>query len=110
LQISLKLDNDQAQLHFVSAHQQVRAAVEAAMPHLRTALAESGISLGQSSVGSDSSAWQQAQQQQTAQQQGGRSTPNSWGATEARAAAEPLAAPASLVSRLGGSGGVDIFA
>jgi flagellar hook-length control protein FliK len=109
LQISLKIDNDQAQLHFVSAHQQVRAAVEAAMPHLRTALAESGISLGQSSVGSDSSAWQQAQQQQTAQQQGGRSTPNSWGATDARTAAEPLAAPASLVSRLGG-GGVDIFA
>lgn len=108
LQISLKIDNNQAQLHFASPHQQVRAAVEAAMPHLRTALAESGISLGQSSVGSDGSAWQNPQQ--SAQQQGSRSTPGSWNATDARAAAEPLAVPASLVSRLGGGSGVDIFA
>ena len=108
LQISLKIDNNQAQLHFASPHQQVRAAVEAAMPHLRTALAESGISLGQSSVGSDGSAWQNPQQ--SAQQQGSRSTPGSWNATDARAAAEPLAVPASLASRLGGGSGVDIFA
>ncbi|PLR47316.1 hypothetical protein CYR40_09130 [Chimaeribacter arupi] len=109
LQISLKIDNDQAQLHFASPHQQVRAAVEAAMPHLRTALAESGINLGQSSVGSDAGGWQQAQQQ-SAQQQGGRSAPNSWDAADPLAAAEPLAVPASLVSRLQGSSGVDIFA
>ena len=108
LQISLKIDNNQAQLHFASPHQQVRAAVEAAMPHLRTALAESGISLGQSSVGGDGSAWQNPQQ--SAQQQGSRSTPGSWNATDARAAAEPLAVPASLASRLGGGSGVDIFA
>ncbi|CNK70242.1 MULTISPECIES: flagellar hook-length control protein FliK [Yersinia] len=55
LQINLRLSNDQAQVHFVAESHQVRAALEAAMPHLRTSLAESGINLGQSSVGADSS-------------------------------------------------------
>ncbi len=53
VQISLQVDNNQAQIHLSSGHSQVRAALEAALPHLRTALAESGINLGQSSVGSD---------------------------------------------------------
>lgn len=53
LQISLKVNNDQAQVHFVAESHQVRAALESAMPHLRTMLAESGIQLGQSSVGAD---------------------------------------------------------
>ncbi|EWG67266.1 Flagellar hook-length control protein [Enterobacter sp. DC4] len=56
LQISLRLNNDQAQLHFVTDNHQVRAALESAMPHLRTSLAESGIQLGQSSIGSDGAA------------------------------------------------------
>lgn len=55
LQISLRLNNDQAQLHFVTGDHQVRAALESAMPHLRTQLEESGIQLGQSSVGAESS-------------------------------------------------------
>ncbi|AYH05401.1 flagellar hook-length control protein FliK [Pectobacterium parmentieri] len=59
LHISLKIDDNQAQIHLVSANSQVRSALEAALPHLRNAMAESGINLGQSSVGSDSSAWQQ---------------------------------------------------
>ena len=37
LQISLKMEDNQAQLHFASAHSQVRAAIEAAMPSLRSA-------------------------------------------------------------------------
>ncbi|WP_413738606.1 flagellar hook-length control protein FliK [Sodalis sp. RH21] len=53
LHISLQVDNNQAQIHLASGHSQVRAALEAALPHLRTALAESGINLGQSCVGSD---------------------------------------------------------
>lgn len=55
LQISLQLKNEQAELHFVSPSHQVRSAIEAAVPHLRTSLAESGIALGQSSVGAGSS-------------------------------------------------------
>lgn len=54
LQISLQVDtNNQMQIHLVSGHSQVRAALEDALPHLRDALAQSGINLGQSSVGSD---------------------------------------------------------
>ncbi|MGJ7487887.1 flagellar hook-length control protein FliK [Variovorax sp. LT2P21] len=53
LQITLKLGDDQAQAMFVSAHEGVRKAVEAAMPQLRTTLAEHGISLGQTAVGAD---------------------------------------------------------
>ena len=48
LQISLRIDDNQAQLHMASGHSQVRAALEAALPQLRTALADSGIQLGQS--------------------------------------------------------------
>ena len=60
LQISLRLNNDRAQLHFVTENHQVRAALESAMPHLRTSLAESGIELGHSSVGHESpSSWQE---------------------------------------------------
>lgn len=63
LHISLRLDDNQAQIHLASANSQVRSALETALPHLRSALAESGINLGQSSVASDNSGWQQAQQQ-----------------------------------------------
>lgn len=60
LQISMKMSNDQVQVHFVSASHQVRAAIEAAMPHLKTSLAESGINLGNGSVGSETpSQWDQ---------------------------------------------------
>ncbi|QHM73234.1 flagellar hook-length control protein FliK [Mixta intestinalis] len=57
LQINLRLSHDQAQLHFMTEHHQVRAALEAAMPHLRASLAESGIQLDQGSVGSEAPAW-----------------------------------------------------
>ncbi|MGY0155565.1 flagellar hook-length control protein FliK [Edwardsiella tarda] len=64
IQISLRLDDNQAQLHMAAAHSQVRAALEAALPHLRTALAESGIQLGQSSIGGEAqSQWSGNQQQ-----------------------------------------------
>lgn len=50
LQITLKIDDQQAHFHIASANGQVRAAVEAAMPQLRHALAESGISLWDKAV------------------------------------------------------------
>ncbi|WP_312240749.1 flagellar hook-length control protein FliK [Pantoea sp.] len=58
LQISLRLNNDRAQLHFMTGNHQVQAALEAAMPQLRSSLAESGIQLGQSSIGAETSSWQ----------------------------------------------------
>ncbi|RTG71372.1 flagellar hook-length control protein FliK, partial [Serratia marcescens] len=108
LQITLKLDDQQAQLHIASAHGQVRAAVEAAMPQLRHALAESGINLGQSSVGGESTPhWQQAQQQ-ASNGQGRSSYAEHHGADGA--AAEGVSAPAALQRMASAVNGVDIFA
>ncbi|WP_346825427.1 flagellar hook-length control protein FliK [Serratia inhibens] len=108
LQITLKMDDNQAQLHIASAHGQVRAAVEAAMPQLRHALAESGINLGQSSVGGESTPqWQQAQQQ-TGDEQGRPTYRDSHG--ERDPAAETLIAPAQLQAMARAVSGVDIFA
>ncbi|MBC8953516.1 flagellar hook-length control protein FliK [Xenorhabdus sp. PB62.4] len=60
LHVRMSVEDNQAQLHFVSAHQNVRAALEAALPGLRHSLAESGIQLAQSSVSSDAQGnWQQ---------------------------------------------------
>lgn len=112
IQISMKIENNQAQLHFVSGHSAVRSAIEAAMPDLKTALADNGISLGQSSVGSDSSQWQQAQQQssQSGSQQGNASSWAAFNAGGVNSAADALPVPASLAQRISGSNSVDIFA
>lgn len=106
VQISLKLDDNQAQLQMVSAHSHVRAALEAALPVLRTSLAENGIQLAQSSVSSESFAGQQqsfSQQQQQASRSG-----NTGGFNEE--SDELLPAPAALQSAARGNSAVDIFA
>ncbi|MFP2320728.1 flagellar hook length control protein FliK [Enterobacter ludwigii] len=106
VQITLKLDDNQAQLQIVSAHSHVRAALEAALPVLRTSLAESGIQLAQSSVSSESFAGQQqssSQQQQQASRSG-----NTGGFNEE--SDELLPAPATLQSAARGNSAVDIFA
>lgn len=107
VQITLKLDDNQAQLQMVSAHSHVRAALEAALPVLRTHLAESGIQLGQSSISSESFAGQQqsSSQQQQAQRSGTAGN-GPFGAEED----ETLNVPASLQSVARGNGAVDIFA
>ncbi|MCK7450727.1 flagellar hook length control protein FliK [Enterobacter chengduensis] len=106
VQISLKLDDNQAQLQMVSAHSHVRAALEAALPVLRTSLAENGIQLAQSSVSSESFAGQQhssSQQQHQASRSG-----NTGGFNEE--SDELLPVPAALQSAARGNGAVDIFA
>jgi len=65
LRVSLNLADGVASASFVSAHASVRQAIETAIPQLQQALAQAGISLGQTSVG------EQAAQQEFAQQQGG---------------------------------------
>ncbi|WGC23299.1 flagellar hook length control protein FliK [Enterobacter ludwigii] len=106
VQITLKLDDNQAQLQMVSAHSHVRAALEAALPVLRMSLAESGIQLAQSSVSSESFAGQQqssSQQQQQASRSG-----NTGGFNDE--SDELLPAPAALQSAARGNSAVDIFA
>ncbi|NLC21887.1 MAG: flagellar hook-length control protein FliK, partial [Halomonadaceae bacterium] len=51
LSVTLKMTEQGAQAQFLSAHAPVRQALEQAIPQLREALAEQGISLGEASVG-----------------------------------------------------------
>lgn len=109
IQISLSLDKDQAQLSMVSSHSQVRAALEAALPQLRSALAESGINLGQSNVSSDAF----AQSQNYSGQQEGRRDGQHGSFTLSQDSDNeitPIAVPAALQARATGNGAVDIFA
>ena len=105
VQISLKLDDNQAQLQMVSSHSHVRAALEAALPVLRTSLAENGIQLAQSSVSSESFA---GQQQSSSQQHQASRSGNNGGFTEE--SDELLPVPAALQSAARGNSAVDIFA
>lgn len=109
IQISLKLDNDQAQLSMVSNHSQVRATLEAAIPQLRTSLAESGISLGQSNVSSDAFQQGQSFNGQQEQQRNNNGNPFSL-ANENDSDVTQIAVPAALQARAAGSNAVDIFA
>lgn len=61
LSINLRLGEHGAQAQFFSAHPQVRHAVEQAIPQLREALAEQGIQLGNTSVGSQGFAQSQGE-------------------------------------------------
>lgn len=106
VQISIKLEDNQAQLHLVSAHSHVRQALEAALPILRTQLAENGIQLGQSNISSESFAGQQ-QQQSSQQQQASRSGSGDLFGTDND---DALIVPASLQAAARGNGAVDIFA
>lgn len=105
VQISLKLDDNLAQIQMVSPHSHVRQALEAALPTLRTSLAENGIQLGQSSISSESFA---GQQQSFSQQQ--QSSRTGGGSNLAAEEDEPLIVPASLQSAARGNSAVDIFA
>lgn len=64
IQVNLSLNGEQMSAHFVSAHQEVRQALEDALPRLREMLAGAGINLGQANVGSQQQ--QQAQPEQFA--------------------------------------------
>lgn len=104
--ITLKIDDSQAQIQMVSPHSHVRAALEAAIPTLRTQLAENGIQLSQSNVSSESFAGQQ--------QHSSFGQPSSQHSAEGRAFAadeeEILSVPASLQAQVRGNGIVDTFA
>lgn len=100
IQVSLKM-GEQTQLHFASANAQVRAAVEAALPQLRHAFAESGINLGQASV-SDQGNQQFGSEQQPHARTHGFSDPVD----------ETSPAPVAVTTIAGrtADGGIDIFA
>ncbi|WP_333849024.1 flagellar hook length control protein FliK [Leclercia sp.] len=106
IQISLKLDDNQAQLQLISGHSHVRAALEAALPVLRTQLAENGIELTQSNISSENF---NGQQQASSQHQQQTARAGTAGAFDEESD-ELLAVPASLQSAARGNNAVDIFA
>lgn len=94
LRVSLNLADGVASASFVSAHASVRQAIETAIPQLQQALAQAGISLGQTSVG------EQTAQQEFAQQNGnGGSQRQSGGASVVTDGAADNAAPVVTASR-----------
>ncbi|MEJ5066718.1 flagellar hook length control protein FliK [Enterobacter sp. MYb186] len=106
VQITLKLDDNQAQLQMVSGHSHVRAALEAALPVLRTQLAENGIELTQSSISSENFNGQQQASSQHQQQTSRSGAPGGFD----EESDELLAVPASQQSSARGNNAVDIFA
>lgn len=75
LQVVISVSESTATANFVSAHPEVRQALEAAMPRLREMLGEAGIQLGQAQVGAGTSGDYGAQGQQTAQSFSGAGEP-----------------------------------
>jgi len=111
LKVTLTMGDNQAQAMFVSAHEGVRRAVEAALPQLRTTLADQGISLGHTSVGAESR--QPSPQGGFAEQNPGRSSgqpsyPGARADVDA-ASAMPATAPRAGAARTA-SAGLDTFA
>lgn len=104
LQISLRMQQDQAQIHIVSEHAHIRHVMEQAMPQLRTALAESGIQLGQANVSAEG-------QQFAAGEQGQNASGDEHGAQEGE---EPLMeeeiVPTLLTTTPGNIYGINTFA
>ncbi|MCC5903608.1 MAG: flagellar hook-length control protein FliK, partial [Halomonas sp.] len=64
LSISLKVSEQGTQAHFLTASAQARQVIELAIPQLREALAEQGISLGETSVGEQGTSGEQLFAQQ----------------------------------------------
>lgn len=93
LRVSLNLADGVATASFVSAHASVRQAIEVAIPQLQQALAQAGISLGQTSVG------EQAAQQEFAQQNGNGSQRQQGGGAAVADSGADAAQPAVTVSR-----------
>lgn len=98
LQITLSLDADKASALFTAATPEVRQAIEDALPRLREMLSATGISLGQTHVGT------QAQQEQGQQ---GRN-PSQGRGDKAILGADSNSQP--LVTQQRGIGMVDLFA
>ncbi len=107
VEVRITITNDQATASFVSSHASVRESIEAALPKLREMLAESGLTLGNVNVSSQSF---QQQQQQQAEQGGNKSnTPHGRVLPDpAQDIPQSLPNVASLV--VGKNGLVDVFA
>jgi flagellar hook-length control protein FliK len=109
MQVVLSVSNDQASVSFSSNQEEVRQALENALPRLREMMSESGIALGNASVNAGMPDGRQAQQQDSSPR-GGRNygRANGAGAVESADAAAPRVVARSTL--LGDRGMVDTFA
>jgi flagellar hook-length control protein FliK len=103
LQVIIKMQNDQASATFISAHHEVRQALEAAIPTLRNMMNDAGISLGQTTINMGNP------QQQNFQDAGNRQGANQTADLTSDAMAGLASSEAPLVRRVS-SGLVDTFA
>ena len=108
LRVTITLSDGVAQASFVSSHAAVRQALEAALPQLHQALAQAGISLGQTNVGDQGPPAQFANAQQNDGRQGDQSSRG--GSGQGEGGRESTAAAATPGSRRAPNALVDTFA
>lgn len=104
--ITLKVEDNLAQIQMASPHSHVRAALEAALPVLRSQLENSGIQLGQSNISGEGFA---GQQQHSSSQQAFAPRADTRHADDGDDG-DLLSVPAALHAAARGDNAVDIFA
>jgi flagellar hook-length control protein FliK len=106
LQVVLSVTNDQASVTFSANQEEVRQALENALPRLREMMSESGIALGNATVNAGMPDGRQAQEQSARNGNGfGRGR-----GEKVNAADEPVSRPVTRTAVLGDRGMVDTFA
>jgi flagellar hook-length control protein FliK len=107
MQVVLSVTNDQASVTFSSNQQEVRQALENALPRLREMMSESGIALGNATVNAGMPDGRQAQDQGA---QSGRGFGRSSGQRDGDTSVAETATRPSRTAIIGDRGMVDTFA
>ncbi|MEX5746710.1 flagellar hook-length control protein FliK [Massilia sp. X63] len=108
VQVVLSVSNDGASVAFSSNQQEVRQALENALPRLREMMSENGIALGNATVDAGVSDQRQAQQDGERRNHGASGSGNAAGGAAANE--DNTARPATRTVVLGDNGLVDTFA
>jgi flagellar hook-length control protein FliK len=109
VQIVLSVSNDQASVTFSSNHEEVRQALEDALPRLREMMGESGIALGNATVNAGNGGNGQAQDGSSGSNRSGSGRRGN-GDSDTGTVAEATVRPATRTTMLGANGMVDTFA
>jgi flagellar hook-length control protein FliK len=109
LQVVLSITNDQASVTFSANQEEVRQALEDALPRLREMMSENGIALGNATVNAGMPDGRQAQEQ-AARNSGGSGGNGRSRGENGNAVDEPAARPVTRTVALGDRGMVDTFA